>query len=349
MVGGALVLLTIGLGSIPAAHYYYESSRGEGCARCHELRHNFDYWQNSTHRKINCTECHESSLETDLRRVKDHFFGGVPEKIHFGAEDVFAMAAKCQKCHRAEFAQWSAGPHSTTYARMFTNPEHNRTRHLMDDCLRCHGMQFDGPIRDLVTPIDTKGPWRLKNAAYGDRPAIPCLSCHAVHRHGQPMSKTETRVGATQELLRPSVAFYDRRSDLHMPVALLPLPGVREGTVKVKMSPDQRQALCYECHAPLATMQAGSGDDRTPRGVHEGLSCLACHQKHGQWTRQSCADCHPRLSNCGLDVEKMDTTFMNPKSTHNVHSVKCGECHPKGVPPRKVKSREPAPPSDRGQ
>ena len=55
----------------------------------------------------------------------------------------------------------------------------------------------------------------------------------------------------------------------------------------------------------------GSGDDRTPVGVHEGLSCLACHLKHGQQTRASCANCHPRLSNCGLDVEKMDTTFLS--------------------------------------
>jgi len=106
----------------------------------------------------------------------------------------------------------------------------------------------------------------------------------------------------------------------------------------VKRSPDQRQSICYQCHAPLAEMQAGTGDDRTPLGVHEGLSCLACHQKHGQMTRQSCADCHPRLSNCGIDVEKMDTTFLNPKSKHNVHWVKCADCHPKGVPRKKVQS-----------
>ena len=79
-------------------------------------------------------------------------------------------------------------------------------------------------------------------------------------------------------------------------------------------------------------MQVRTGDDRTPIGVHEGLSCMACHQKHGQDTRASCATCHPRLSNCGLDVEKMDTSFVNTKSKHNIHFVKCGDCHPKGVP-----------------
>jgi hypothetical protein len=75
-----------------------------------------------------------------------------------------------------------------------------------------------------------------------------------------------------------------------------------------------------------------SGDDRTPVGVHEGLSCLACHGKHGQDTRASCASCHPRLSNCGLDVETMDTTFKSASSVHDVHRVACVDCHPKGIP-----------------
>ncbi len=79
----------------------------------------------------------------------------------------------------------------------------------------------------------------------------------------------------------------------------------------------------------------GSGDDRTAIGVHEGISCLSCHLKHGQKTRASCAECHPKMSNCGLDVEKMDTTFLSATSKHNVHWVKCADCHPKGIPKKK--------------
>ena len=88
-------------------------------------------------------------------------------------------------------------------------------------------------------------------------------------------------------------------------------------------------------------MQVGTGDDRTGIGVHEGISCLACHAQHGQKTRASCASCHPKMSNCGLDVEKMDTSFVSPNSKHNVHWVKCGDCHTKGVPPRKTPQRNP--------
>jgi hypothetical protein len=191
-------------------------------------------------------------------------------------------------------------------------------------------MHVEGGIRDVVTPVSTKGPWQLKDAAMSSHPAIPCISCHAVHRMGMPLIKP--RQG---EKFRPSLAFFDRRSREAIPVSDLPLPKMLDGVRPVSMSPDVRQALCYQCHAAEPSMQVRSGDDRTPIGVHEGLSCLACHDKHGQDARASCASCHPRLSNCGLDVEKMDTTFASKDSKHNIHFVKCADCHTKGVPPRK--------------
>jgi len=333
-VAAAVVLAAVL--AVPAANFYYTTTWGEGCARCHEIKANFDSWRTASHRKVNCTSCHVTTLRASLRRVAAHWRGKVPDRIHLPVEDVFAMVEKCRSCHQQEYAQWRSGPHSTTYARIFIDPEHNRKRQLMDDCLRCHGMHFGGSIQDIVQPLNTHGPWQLKRADFVNRPAIPCLTCHAVHREGETMSKGSERVGAKQEIVRPSLAFFDRRSREYMNVTSLPVPAVMEGARKVKMSPDRRQGLCYQCHAPLASAQVGSGDDRTPIGVHEGLSCLACHQKHGQWTRPSCAECHPRLSNCGLDVEKMDTTFLNPKSKHNVHWVKCIDCHPKGVPKKKV-------------
>jgi hypothetical protein len=82
-------------------------------------------------------------------------------------------------------------------------------------------------------------------------------------------------------------------------------------------------------------MQVASGDDRTPMGVHEGLSCVSCHNGHNENTTASCKTCHPQMSNCGLDVEKMDTTYTNAASTHNIHWVKCADCHQHGVPQMK--------------
>ncbi len=38
------------------------------------------------------------------------------------------------------------------------------------------------------------------------------------------------------------------------------------------------------------------------------------------------------MSHCGIDVEKMDTTYASAKSTHNIHWVKCIDCHQHGIP-----------------
>jgi hypothetical protein len=302
-------------------------------------------WMSSTHRKTPCGSCHGDALTTDARfhltnarRVWEHWNGDTPERPRMSSGDVFAMLPRCARCHQQEFAAWSTGPHAITYRKIFTDEKHNKTRELMDDCLRCHAMHYGGGIRDLVAPLDNKGPWALKDASLAERPVIPCLTCHSVHRQGRMLEEKRLEsktVGNRQEIFRPGLSFFDRREMAPVSAGLLLLPSVLEGERPVKMAKDQRQALCYQSHAPLATRQVRSGDDRTPIGVHEGISCLACHEKHRQTTRASCMTCHPKLSNCGQDVEKMDTTFAKPDSQHNIHFVKCADCHPKGIPPKK--------------
>jgi hypothetical protein len=330
---------------LPATELYYESGRGARCATCHEMQSGYDRWHASTHRATACGDCHGNALTlnasfhlTNARRVYAHLKGDLPERLAFGSAFVTAMTERCQSCHRQEAAAWQSGPHSATYTRIFLDKKHNTANVPIDDCLRCHGMYFEGGIAELVTPANRTGPWRLLSAELANTPTMPCLTCHETHRHGEPLKKTdiEGRVaGKSQEIARPSLAFYDRRSQSYVPVAALPMPMMREGDRVVKMSKDQRQALCYQCHAPAADMRVGTGDDRTGIGVHEGISCLACHAQHGQKTRASCATCHPKMSNCGLDVETMDTTFRSADSKHNVHWVKCVDCHPKGVPKKR--------------
>jgi hypothetical protein len=333
-VAGAFVLLVL---LIPrGASLYYESTRGAGCARCHEIAPNYDAWRGSAHRSVRCEQCHESSQVTNLKRVAAHISRGVPEQIRLKPADLQTMVARCGSCHQQEFADWKTGPHGATYAKIFLDEKHNRRTLLMDDCLRCHGAHFEGGIRDVVTPIDRTGPWKMRKAAQASLPAIPCLFCHEMHREGKPLAKPEPGAQAAgEEIYRPSLAVFDRRGMNHVPLMKLQLPYMLEGTRPVKISPDQRQALCYQCHAPVPTRQVNSGDDKTPVGVHEGISCLGCHQKHGQRTRASCSSCHPRLSNCGLDVEKMDTSFLAKTSKHDIHSVKCIDCHTTGIPRKK--------------
>ena len=341
ILGGLCLLVMILM--VPAASLYYEAGGGQGCTSCHEMNSHYDQWHASSHRNVGCEKCHGGALTMNVAfhwnnatRVFAHLKGDLPERVEFPNHYVQEMTERCRGCHQQEFAAWQAGPHSATYERIFLEPKHNTANMLMDDCLRCHGMHFEGGINNLVTPINRKGPWTMAPQAGSARMAsMPCLACHVMHREGTVLRKTTVNGavdGTKQEFVRPSLAFYDRRTQSSIPVADLPVPAMFDKERQVKMSRDQRQALCYQCHAGLANAQVGSGDDRTPIGVHEGISCLACHAQHGQTTRASCATCHPKMSNCGLDVEKMDTTFNSKASRHNIHFVKCLDCHPAGIP-----------------
>ncbi len=337
--------------SIFGASWYYTSPSGNGCAKCHEMVPFVSAMHGSPHRNVGCMDCHEATLATKLRHIRVHLAGNWPEAIRLRDVDVLEMVPNCQKCHQQEYAAWHAGPHSATYAQIFTNPTQNSQQHLIDDCLRCHGMHFDGAIRDLVQPQNTKGPWKLIPSGFGDQPAIPCQACHQVHREGELEAKPQGRISVAGKPVHDSLAFFDRREGMHFAANALAIPELLEGARLVKVSQDSRQAICYQCHAPRQPeagtiaaanawgLQVGSGDDRTPMGVHEGLSCFSCHTGHNQNARASCKTCHPQMSHCGLDVEKMDTTYANASSPHNIHWVRCVDCHQHGIPKMRPQSQ----------
>jgi len=351
------VMALIAVGGVYGASYYYTSQYGQGCASCHEMAGYVSVVHGSPHRTVGCMDCHEASLSTKLRHMRVHIFGAPPEAIRLRDVDVVTMVPNCQKCHQQEYATWHAGPHSATYSEIFVNPVQNSKQHLMEDCFRCHGMHFNGSIRDLVRPLDTQGPWHLIRAGFANQPAIPCQSCHQVHWEGAQETKPAKRISVAGGAVHDSLAFFDRRERIHFAAAALAIPRLYDGARAVTMSQDARQAICYQCHAPrvpdtgtaaainLWGPQVGSGDDRTPMGVHEGLSCASCHLGHSQNTRASCKTCHPQMSHCGIDVEKMDTTFASAASKHNIHWVKCADCHQHGIPKPKTAVKAQKPPT----
>ncbi len=352
---GAASLALLAVGGTFGASYYYTSQYGQGCASCHEMAGYVGDVHSAPHRTTNCMDCHEASLSTKLRHIRVHVFGTIPEAVRLRDVDVVVMTSSCQKCHQHEYASWHAGPHSATYAQIFADPAHNSKRMLMNDCFRCHGMHFNGSVREMVQPLSTIGPWRIIRSGFADQPTMPCQACHQVHRQGEQQTKPASRISVAGAAVHDSLAFFDRREQLHFAAASLAIPKLHDGARAVTISQDPRQALCYQCHAPREPEagsaaaigawgpQVGSGDDRTPMGVHEGLSCVSCHNGHNENARASCKTCHPQMSHCGIDVEKMDTTYASGASQHNIHWVKCTDCHQHGIPkvktPAAVKAR----------
>ena len=324
---------------------YFEFSPPERtCISCHEIRASHARWTNSVHRGVSCKQCHGGSadslhaLRENAKRVFYHLTEARHDNIRLSEEQTVRMLQACQGCHRREFAYWQEGGHGTNYAGIFLDEKHNRTEQMADDCLRCHGMFYEGKMADLAAPLDTRGPWRFKQPLMAGRPVIPCLACHQMHAPGQPFKHPAALAAATTNLpafRRDALAFYVRQEGAHFAIDDLTVPKIVDQGRPVKVSSDPRQRLCTQCHAPNAFGQAGTGDDRTPTGVHEGLSCAACHAPHSNDTRASCALCHPARSSCGLDVTAMDTTFRSPTSKNNIHRMTCIGCHPGGVPAKK--------------
>lgn len=310
----------------------------------------------SAHSQLDCTACHDPAaiekfkkLQSKLGKDIEPGWDRVREEIPLSEPAIQALAAKCAGCHAEQAKDWSSSGHSMTYARSFLNREHNRMEAPMDDCLRCHAMFFEGAARDLVKPLDTRGPWRMLRKELSDHRSIPCLACHQVHaerwllpsvaavsdhredQRGNRRSETAA-TGFTSDNKTSKAGFYDRRERRFFPAHQLPHPKVFDGDKRVPVSDDARIRICVQCHAPSAAHQAGTSDDRTLRGVHEGMSCLDCHATHSLDTRKSCAQCHPAASSCGLDVMRMDTTARAKGSRHDIHTVACTDCHPQGAP-----------------
>src|SRR5664280_549871 len=351
IISSSLLLLVVVL--LASYSHWNAASPTKTCASCHEISHSVDLWKGSTHRDIACKECHGTALSEGLHSfhekgvmVFNHIGKKRNDNIRMSEVQLLDVMQRCKSCHQTEYAKWNSGGHAMNYSEVFLNSGHNKAEPIYEDCLRCHGMFYDkGTVSDIIEPLDTTGPWKLKNARLADRPAIPCFACHQVHQEGLPGARQNLETPAALHYSRVKetlTSFYYRRDSTYFPVPSLSPQEISYKSVPVKISPDPNQTLCIQCHSPNAFNMAGTDDDRTPRGVHEGISCLACHDSHSNSAIASCKNCHPAISNCKLDVEKMNTTYKDRLSKNNIHFVSCTDCHFKGRPGKRINSGKPA-------
>lgn len=345
IICSSLFLLCLAL--LASYSRWNEASPAKTCAKCHEISNRVDIWGESTHRNIACKNCHGTALSEGIHSLKEkggmlfhHTNKTMPEDVRISEAQRLKVMERCIGCHQAEYAKWNSGGHAMNYSEVFLNPVHNKAETIYEDCLRCHGMFYDqGTVVNIVEPLDTAGPWRLKDTSVADRPAIPCFACHQVHQSGLPGKRQNLGTPASLHYLRVKrtlTSFYYRRDRNYFPVLSLAYPEINYQSVSIKISPDPNQILCIQCHSPNALNMEGTSDDRTPRGVHEGISCLACHDSHSNSAIASCKNCHPAISNCKLDVEKMNTTYVDRSSKNNIHFVACTDCHIKGRPTKQI-------------
>ncbi len=309
------------------------------CAQCHEIKPSLATWHSSAHAGISCTECHGTALSEGVTSLKEksrmiakHYNKGKnAEDIRLKEEQVMLVFNNCIRCHQAEHAGWLASGHAANYREIFLNIEHNRMEKPYWDCFRCHGMFYDGNINDLMNFEGDPSTYTVKNSKQEQRPTIPCLACHQMHTENPVLSRyVSTQDTAEKAFRNPRTALYVRSDKMHLRSDKLTPVVMKDNDRTVNRAIDPNTRLCQQCHAPNYVHQAGSQDDRTPIGVHEGISCTACHKVHTNDTRESCTHCHSEVSpNCKMDVRQMNTTYLTKNSPNDIHRISCTSCHEK--------------------
>ena len=333
-----LVFLMILLGG--SYTYWNKANPEKTCASCHEINPSHDTWAKSAHSEISCFKCHGTALENGIHSLKkkaNMVFTHVKstpyrDEVRMTEDQILETMMRCKNCHENEYSNWLASGHSATYSDIFLDEKHNTTEQLNYDCLRCHGMFYEGTTDDLVEPISIEGPWNIKDKSHKNLATIPCLTCHKIHSPGTPAVRPDyanpNHIFYGRGMQNNSIGLYNRHEKMHFDLANLPTPTILNGIDTVQAPTDPVYRLCIQCHAPSVWHQIGSSDDRTPTGVHEGLSCRACHEPHSNYQRNSCDKCHSEKSkNCKLDVRTMNTTYISPESENDIHRVACKDCH----------------------
>ncbi|WP_352423252.1 multiheme c-type cytochrome [Proteiniphilum sp.] len=296
------------------------------CAQCHEIAPSHALWAGSAHAGVQCIQCHGTALSNGFHSLKEksrmvwvHVFGDkYNDDIHLTETQVLELSQRCIECHQSEYAGWLSSGHAVNYEEIFMDSLHNTMEKPYWDCFRCHGMFYDGDIHTLMS-LSGESPqeWTIRDERQKSRATMPCLACHQIHTENPVSDRYISMSDTTGKTIRhPSTAHYIRADKEYLRSDHLTRVKIIDDSLIVNSATDNNTLLCMQCHSPNFQRHAGSEDDRTPTGVHEGISCTSCHKPHSNDTRESCAQCHSSLT-----AEQVDAVYANPHGYKTLHNI----------------------------
>ncbi len=165
-----LATLVCLVGVLLAYSSHYERTHGGACASCHEIWQPYSDWHTSAHRGVPCADCHGDVFTlnagfhiNNMRRVFAHLSWRSSRQAAPAQQRCVRHGAALPQLPRRGIRGLASERRTAPATRIFfSTPITTTSKLLMDDCLRCHGMHFEGGIRDLVTPLNTVRPVAIK-------------------------------------------------------------------------------------------------------------------------------------------------------------------------------------------
>jgi len=185
-----------------ATAVYYESGGGTGCASCHEIRPSYDKWSLSCASRSKLQRLPRGThLLSTWRSTGITCAAATAASARETRRADFRSAratwrpwwARCQKCHRQEFADLAVRGARRHLLADLSGPEKERgSRSCKTTACAATDAFRRAAYAILVTPLDTTGPWRFGKARAG-QPAgdsVPGLPRDATHM-GAPLARPD--------------------------------------------------------------------------------------------------------------------------------------------------------------
>ncbi|MBR2734543.1 MAG: NapC/NirT family cytochrome c [Selenomonadaceae bacterium] len=128
LAGGFIVgVLAVGIGGL----FLHASGTPTFCGQCHSMKHEAATFAVSSHRELDCVECHlphDNTVHymfekgrTGMVDMYHEIMRDYPERIKLDASSRKMVSENCLRCHEATMSYVDTAPSGT-----------------QDDCLKCH-------------------------------------------------------------------------------------------------------------------------------------------------------------------------------------------------------------------
>ena len=342
---GAVILAVALLGTMAAlvsALTMTVSSNPSFCASCHEIRPVHDQWVSSTHKGVNCLNCHtERGWEG---YVKVNVQGARNIITHLSGQDRLPPEAdiknsSCNYCHPADQLP-ETRPESTLKVA--------HSKHEEQSCTTCHNRmvhpgQFEVPEEiKLVShqPKDCQVCHQNPSPQYlHGNSNLPCTSCHsanipnhevAIKRGAMPKENCQEchsreRVSAPETCHTCHVSPHGTENELNCNRChSADSKGWSQVSFAhpVKLSIEHSQIQCTKCHASKSL----SVSTTQPGGAFQ---CLTCHKPpHQSYANGNCIQCHTITGWKPLTIDHA-AVWKDYVGKHATPT--CASCHTDGV------------------